>query len=309
MITLHRLGLIAGASCFLAACDSAAESTAEKKALESRAARVEARLAKAEEKQSTTDPVALWILPSELSEISGLALTGDGRLLAHDDELSRVYEIDPRRGVIVKTFTLGGGLKGDFEGITVAGPDIYMALSNGLLYKFREGPNGSRVEYTTHDTRLTKECEFEGVVFEPDSARLVLPCKQVKGKKKGNDDEVVIYRWRIGSRDSAGLTKIVIPLNEVVGDNKWKKFRASDITLDPGTGNYVLISSLEKGIVVMTPAGEVVSSGPLPGKHEQAEGVAITKDNVLIVSDEATNKPAAVTLYRWQRPETGDSIQ
>jgi uncharacterized protein YjiK len=253
----------------------------------------------------------MWIMPEELSEISGLGLTGDGRLLAHDDELSRVYEIDPRRGVIVKTFTLGGGLKGDFEGITIAGPDIYMVLSNGVLYKFREGANGARVQYTTHDTRLAKQCEFEGVAYEPDSARLVLPCKQVKGKGKGKgrDDEVVIYRWRIGSNDSTGITRIAVPLSDVVGDNKWKKFRPSDITIDPVTGNYVMIASLEKGIVVMTPDGDVVRSGPLPGKHEQAEGVAITSDNILIISDEATNRPAAVTLYRWQRSEPGDSAQ
>ena len=248
-------------------------------------------------------------MPPELSEISGLALTADGRLLAHDDELSRVFELDPRRGVIVKTFTLGNGLKGDFEGITVAGSDIYMVLSNGMLYKFREGANGTRVQYTTHDTRLAKLCEFEGVVYEPDSARLVLPCKQVKGKGKDRDDEVVIYRWRIGSSDSTGITRMVVPLSDVAGENKWKKFRPSDITLEPATGNYVIISSLEKGIVVMTPDGDVLSSGPLPGKHEQAEGVAITSDNVLIISDEATNRPAAVTLYRWQRSDTGESTQ
>jgi hypothetical protein len=28
--------------------------------------------------------------------------------------------------------------------------------------------------------------------------------------------------------------------------------------------------------------------------------VAVTRDNILIVSDEATQKPAAITLYRWR---------
>jgi hypothetical protein len=309
MIGFRRLTLLAVAATALFACSPDEIQKRELSALESRAARLEARLARVDEQQSTNTPVAMWIMPRELREISGLALTRDGRLLAHDDEFSRVFEVDPRRGVIVKTFTLGRGMKGDFEGITVAGSDIYMVLSNGMLYRFREGANGDRVQFTTHDTRLGKECEFEGVAYEPDSPRLGLPFKQARGKGKDLDDEVVIYRWRIGSNDAAGITRMAVPLSDVVGSNGWKKFRPSDITLEPGTGNYVIVASLEKGIVVMRPDGEVVSSGPLPGKHEQAEGIAITPDNILIISDEATNKPAAVTLYRWQRSEPGDSPQ
>jgi uncharacterized protein YjiK len=182
-----------------------------------------------------------------------------------------------------------------------------MILSNGLLYRFREGANNARVEYNTFDTHLGKECEFEGVAYEKDSARLVLPCKHVKTKHL--DDQVVIYRWKIGSRDSSGISMIMVPVSEVVGTNKWKKFRPSDITVDPATGNYVIISSLEKGIVVMTPAGEVLSSGDLPGKHSQAEGVAITSDDILIISDEATSKPASITLYKWTRSETPSATQ
>ena len=60
----------------------------------------------------------------------------------------------------------------------------------------------------------------------------------------------------------------------------------SDITIDPFTKNYVLISSREKGLLVMTPDGDVVRSGPLPGDHRQPEGVAITKDSLLLISDE-----------------------
>ena len=286
----------------LAACKGEGISRAEAAKLDNRAKRVESRIAKASE-GDTDAPVAKWIMPTELREISGLAVTPDGRLLAHDDEISRVYEIDPKKGVIIKSFTLGNGLKGDFEGITVAGQDIYMILSNGLLYRFREGANSSRVEFTTHDTKLGKECEFEGVAYEKDSARLVMPCKQAKGKKF--DEEVVIYRWKIGSKDSSGLTMMTVPLSEVVAANKWKKFRPSDITIDPMTGNYVIISSLEKALVVMTPDGDVLRSEDLPGKHHQAEGVAITSDDLLIISDEATSQPSAITIYKWRRDDAG----
>ena len=309
MMILRQFTLLVSLVATTSACQAKAErARAEDRALEARVKRMEARLAKADETNEVDEPVAMWFMPTELNEISGLALTDDGRLLAHDDELARVFEVDPRKGVIIKSFMLGKGLKGDFEGITVVGQDIYMTLSNGLLYKFREGANNSSVPYTTFDLRLGKECEFEGVAYDRDSAQLVLPCKTVKLKHL--KDDLVIYKWKIGSKDKAGISMMSVELSEVVGSNKWKKFRPSDITIDPASGNYVIISSLEKGLVVVTPSGEVVRSESLPGKHQQAEGVAITKDNILIISDEATSKPAAITLYRWNSNlDTGATTQ
>jgi len=34
--------------------------------------------------------------------------------------------------------------------------------------------------------------------------------------------------------------------------------------------------------------------------------LAITKDSILIISDEASSKPPAITLYRLRRLEKGD---
>jgi uncharacterized protein YjiK len=304
MIQLRHFVLMAGVAASAAACESKKEKEREvATGLERREHRLVSRLAQADKRDDDV-PVAKWIMSEELKEISGLALTADGRLLAHDDELSRVFEIDPRKGVIVKSFMFGNGLRGDFEGITVAGEDIWVIKSNGKLYRFREGENGTKVPYASFDTKLGKECEFEAVAYQADSSWLVLPCKNARGK--GLDDELVIYRWRIGSNGAEGITRLEVPVSEVAGKNKWKRFRASDMAIDPATGDYVLISSLEHGLVVMKPDGEVIDSRSLPGKHHQAEGVAITKDSILIISDEATSKPAAVTLYRWRLSEKGD---
>lgn len=275
--------------------------------LAGRQKRLVQRLAAADADTSGQKPVARWIMPEELNEISGLALTPDGRLLAHDDEIGKVYEIDPRRGEILKSFMLGNGPHADFEAIAIAGNDIYLLASKGLLFRFREGANGASVPYTVHDTHLGKECELEGAVFEPDSAWLVLPCKTVHVKHLR--DQLVLFRWRIGASDSTAVSMLTVPLDQVIGNNKWKEFRPSDITIDPVTGHYVMVSALEKGFVEMTPEGQVVRSQPLPGNHHQAEGIAISKDSILMVSDEATTKPAAITLYRWRRAAALDRTQ
>lgn len=246
-----------------------------------------------------TSALAKWILPREMGEISGLALTSDGRLLAHGDETGRVYVIDPRRGALLKRFSIGSAVdaRADFEGITTMEGRIVMVASDGMLYEFSEGEDGERVGFLLHDTRLGHECEFEGIAFDSARGILVLPCKRVGARKLR--DHLVLYRWQLGgSRDSI-LAPLTIPLRTVIGSNPWKGLHPSDITVDPATGNYLLIAAQEKALIEITPSGEFVRAVSLPGKHAQAEAVALTPDGILIVGDEATNRSASLTLYRW----------
>lgn len=271
---------------------------ADSAALAQRAARLAATLAHPDSAGDRTGPLARWMMPMTLAEISGLALTPDQRLFAHDDERARVSEIDFRRGVVLKQFTLGKPtIHADFEAIAIANDVFFLLASNGDLYEFREGAAGERVDYTMHDTHLTRECEFEGAAYDPAINSLVMACKHVhKPALKG---ALVLYRWRLDGSKADRLSLLTVPLATVIASNPWAGFHPSDITIDPFNGNYVLISSLEKGIVEITPAGAVVFSRPLPGSHDQAEGIAITRDSILLISDEAVRRPAAITLYRW----------
>lgn len=285
-------------------CVGACRETPEAKAAQVRA--VEAtrkqqltiRLALADAEPAMALPVAMWLMPPELHEISGLAITPRGTVLTHDDNVGRVYEIDPKTGILLKGFSLQGGVRGDFEAITIAGSDIYLLESKGKIYKFKEGGDADQVPYTIYDTGLRKECEFESMAFEADSSRLLLVCKKFLTKKAPH--ELVMYRLPLPLGGRSAITRFRVPIEDVIGSNPWKNFHPSDINIDPITKNYVIIASNEKGLVVITPDGRVVRSEPLPGEHRQPEGVAITKDSLLIVSDEVNVKPAALTLYRWR---------
>ncbi|MDQ6690953.1 MAG: SdiA-regulated domain-containing protein [Gemmatimonadota bacterium] len=257
------------------------------------------RLALADANPSKPVPVAQWIMPPELREISGLALTPRGTVLTHDDNIGRVYEIDPRTGILLKAFSLAGGVRGDFEAITTAGNDVYLLQSKGKIYRFKEGEDASQVPYSLYDTGLKQECEFESMAFEADSSRLLLVCKKLL--RKPAPKELLIYRIPLPLGDRSAITSLRVPIQDVIGSNRWKNFHPSDINIDPVTKNYVIVAAREKGLIVVTPDGEVVRSEALPGDHRQAEGVAITRDSLLLVSDEANVKPPAITLYRWRR--------
>ena len=298
---LARIALLAALAASLDGCgDTPQARAAEARSVAAkRLQEFRRREAEADANPSKGMPVAEWIMPYTLREISGLALTTRGTVLTHDDNVGRVSEIDPRTGILKKSFSLAGLQKGDFEAITIAGQDIYLMASNGKLFKFREGDDGEQVPYSIYDTGLGKECEFESLTYEPDSSRLLMACKRILDKNEGK--ELRIYMLPLPLRKPPVVSNtMAIPIDEVRQKNKWKNFRPSDMNIDPFTGNYIIVASREKAYVVVTPEGDVVKSEMLPGDHRQAEGIAITKDSLLLVSDEANVTPPKLTVYRWR---------
>jgi uncharacterized protein YjiK len=290
--------LQAGAGCRRSGEDRPEASKDDSAGLESRVTRLNEALAKADSGEMRGKPVARWLLPPELSEVSGLALTPDGRLFAHNDESARITELDYRRGTVIKQFFVGKeGLRGDFEGLAYARDRFFLLSSDGTLYEFREGADKERVEFTAHDTHLGRECEFEGVAFDSTANALVLACKNVAEKKF--KDMLVLYRYSLWDSGGARLTELTVPQSDAIGKNPWKQFRPTDITVDPYSGNYVLVAAQERGILAVTPAGAVVFSRLLEGRHPQAEGIAITRDSILIIGDESIASPGTITLYHW----------
>ena len=242
-------------------------------------------------------PLARWIMPKDLNEISGLALTTDGRLFTHPDERGLISEVDYRRGVVIKQFLLGRrGVQGDFEGIAIVGERMFLLTSNGRLFEFKEGANGAQVEYTIHDLELGKECEFEGLGFDPTINALLLACKNVGIKEL--KDHLVIYRWFLAENAGKRLTRIATPVTDLIQQQGWKEFRPTGLDVDPSTGNYV-ITTAERALVIVNPEGHILETRLLPASHDQPEGVVITRDSMIIISDEAVTRPAAITLYRW----------
>ena len=299
MIGARRFVLLAVLSPWVGACRETPQAkAAQVHAVEAaRKQTLARRLAVADANRANPVPVAQWVMPPELREISGLALTARGTVLTHDDNIGRVYEINPETGILIKGFSLAGGVRGDFEAITTAGNEVYLLESKGKIYTFKEGGDAEQVPYSVFDTHLGKECEFESLVYEADSTRLVMVCKKIRGKNEPH--ELLIYRLPLPLNRST-MSTLRVPIDDVIGSNKWKGFHPSDINIDPSTKNYVIIASREKGLLVITPDGDVVRSEPLPDGHHQPEGVAITSDGILIISDEANVNPAAITLYRWR---------
>ena len=289
--------LLGAASCTPPGRAAQADSTL----LNNRAAEFAARLARAGDDPAKPVRLARWELPHALREISGLALTPDGRLLAHDDNLARIFEVDYRRGVVAKEFTMGEALvQGDFEAIAVAFGQVFLLASDGTLYRFEEADDGRHSSYEQVDTGLGKKCEFEGMAFEPASQALLLACKTVYEKEL--DKNLVIFRWPLPRGEPLGV--IAVSESEIEAAGGLKKVTPTDLQVDPATGN-LLVLLRESAVVEIGAGGGLVSVRALPQAFEQPEGLAITPEGWVIVSDEAGQRPASITLYRRLPPPVG----
>ena len=142
-----------------------------------------------------------WKLPGRLEEISGLAMTLDNRLMAHNDEKAVIREIDYRNGVIVKAFQLAdmkAPVNGDFEGIATVNDQVYLVTSSGRIYEGSRGAEGESVLYNSYATGVGRDYEIEGLAYDATQRVLLLMCKDAR--RADLKEQLVLYRWSLDKK-------------------------------------------------------------------------------------------------------------
>lgn len=231
-------------------------------------------------------------LPNELKEISGIAVSNDGRLFANQDESAMVYEIDPATGAVIKRFSVGApALKGDFEDIEIAGNKFFLVSSKGDIYEFSEAQDGQSAEYKLYETPLSHSYDVEGLCFDPVSNSLLLACKGYPGEDITGAKS--IYRFDLTEHKLIGKPHFVID-QSVAGKN----FDPSGIIRNPSTGSFYVISSTGNAIVELSDEGKIIGKAVLPSKvHEQPEGVAFFDGGTLLISNEGRSGKGYIIKY------------
>lgn len=237
-------------------------------------------------------PDTTWALPKELREISGLALWR-ATLLAHNDELGRVYAIDPKSGQVRPWLTLQGAPRDDFEGIAVIGDNGWLMTSTGRLYQFPVASSQIPVAFRKVDTGLGKQCEFEGLAADSGNV-LLLPCKvPARGK------DVVIHRWDVTRGAPAAPATITVPASALAAAGL-KSFRPSAIERDPATGHLLMLSANPAALLELDRAGRIVAAISLKG-HPQAEGIALPAGHELLIADEGVKSLGSLSRHACTR--------
>lgn len=238
-------------------------------------------------------PVARWELPRTLSEVSGLAVTASGTVLAHGDEDAVVVELDYLRGTRLRTIQIGRpAVRGDFEGIALSGHRITLMTSDGRLVSadLPETVGDIVVEpVSVLDSGLGRLCELEGLDTDGAGAFL-LPCKSPRSR--GTRTGMTVWRW-----SAAGGVEGVVHLSPGPG-KAVAQGHASAIARSE-QGSLVVLFGMEQTMAEYSSTGTLLAARKLDARrHPQPEGFAVT-NSWLLVADEAAGrvKRGTITVY------------
>lgn len=233
-------------------------------------------------------------LPAALREISGLAETANGTLLAVADEQALIFEIDLIAATAQPWLAIGEPpLAGDFEGIEQVAEQVWLVDSDGVLL-WSDGQ-----EFAQAATGLGDECEIEGLALDPQSEHLMLLCKQVRGKRLAKD-QLYLRAVSVASASRQPDADLVFDLTPALAALSVKKLQPSGVTFDPEGARIIVVAARQKALLVYSRQGALLQARTLPavGKHRQAEGIALLRDGRLAIADEGGKKHGRLSVYQ-----------
>jgi uncharacterized protein YjiK len=240
-------------------------------------------------------------LPADLSEISGLALTPDGALLAHGDERALVWRFDLTTRRPVGRFGLAGHagvLHGDFEDIAVVGDRLFLVTSAGVVVEGRVAADGRTVPAVRRTPDLRGACEIEGLTWDAPTRSLLLLCKTTRNKRW--QGHVVVLAVSVDTWRFEEAPRLLVSEKRLAAVTGEKRFHGSALTWHPRTGTLLLLAGPQRTYAELSRTGEVLGGGRLDKRHRQPEGIAVTPDLSLLISDEAAGGIATITAYAFR---------
>lgn len=240
-------------------------------------------------------------LPNQLKEISGLTYYKDDKLLCVQDEDAVVYVYDTKQKKVVHDFGFGG--RGDFEGIEYVNGEVYVLESNGNLFRFEPPENTDAIETEVADkirrtkTDLPANTEVEGLGYEPKTKRLLIAVK--KGGGKSSDK--AIYSFDLLNR--------AVFKDMQLNDEQLKRagiapktYKPSGIAVHPVTGEWYVLTSAGKRLLITNRQAQILYSEPLdPNQFRQPEGICFAPNGDLFIASEGDGKKGYLMRFGYDK--------
>jgi len=248
-------------------------------------------------------------LPYVLEEISGLSMKSSNTVLAVDDESGKVFEYDLKKRDIIHSIEFYK--TDDYEGVELVGDDIYVLKHDGDLFQFPYSED-KRAESIKYETELQKDNDTEGLGYDQDGNRLLIACKE-----KGSITEEKIFGRAFYAFDIASKTLSSEPIF-IIGPKEleafWEsvkerdyeieriKFKPSAIATHPLSGDYYILSSVGKLLIVVTPDGTIKGTYPLsPRILGQPEGLCFDQTGDMYISSEGEGDRGYILKFEMKK--------
>jgi len=225
-------------------------------------------------------------MPESLFEISGITF--------NNGNSDTVYAIQDEEG---KLFRLGWknnrqlhtkfAKKGDYEDVAILKDYAVVLKSNGFLYTMPLSESVfKKSEQTKEWKKMLPKGEYEGMYADNVNEDLYIICKNCPQDDSKNSVTGYILN---PFRDSSSITSFSIQVDEIkaITGKVSRGFRPSGIARNPKTGDWYILSAVNKLLVVADKNWKVKGAFPLSGNvFVQPEGIAFDKAGNLYISNE-----------------------
>lgn len=244
-----------------------------------------------------------YTMPETLLEISGIMFM-NGRpepVYAVQDEEGALYHLRLGEKTAQK---VQFEKKGDYEDLTNINETVVVLRSDGTLFSFPYKGITEKDLPVRKWTGLVPEEEYEGLFADQGSRQLYLLCKSCKTDKGNNTLSGYVLRM-----DQSGTietqNKFIIQTDEIAALTGQKKlnFKPSALAINPTTGEWYILSSVNKLLVIADKNWKVKEVHPLdPGTFNQPEGMAFdTKGNLYISNEGDKTQNGSVLMFTYQQ--------
>ncbi|WP_338876103.1 SdiA-regulated domain-containing protein [Spirosoma sp. SC4-14] len=231
-----------------------------------------------------------YTLPKELEEISGLTYYKKDQLLCVQDEEAVVFVYDTQKKAVANSFGFGG--YGDFEGIEYVNGEVYVLESNGNLFRFE--PESKQIGRTKTD--LPKKTEVEGLGYDPKTKRLLIA---VKNGSQSSDKAV--YSFDLLNKAVFKDMSLNDDQLEAAGIDP-KTYKPSAIAVHPLTGEWYMLTSAGKRLLITNRQAKILYSEPLdPKQFRQPEGICFAPNGDMFISSEGDGKKGYILKFDYKR--------
>ncbi|WP_412468162.1 SdiA-regulated domain-containing protein [Pedobacter sp. KLB.chiD] len=227
-------------------------------------------------------------MPQNLFEISGIVF--------HDGDPKEVFAIQDEDGDLFhlglgdkeSEFTKFGG-KGDYEDVTIIKNYVIVLKSNGELHTFPITEVGKPEAADVIKTKnLVPKAEYEGLAADEKNSMIYVLTKDSKADSKAKASS--IYGFKVAddaSLTAAGEFSLSHKAIQKASESSKSRFRPSALAKNTKTGEWYILSSVNKLLVVTDADFKVKTTYPLnPQLFNQPEGIAFDRDNNLYISNE-----------------------
>ncbi|RYD76114.1 MAG: SdiA-regulated family protein [Sphingobacteriales bacterium] len=227
-------------------------------------------------------------MPQNLFEISGIVF--------HNGDPKEVFAIQDEDGDLFylglndkeSKYTKFGG-KGDYEDLTIIKDQIIVLKSNGELHLFPIADiNKAEVDNVVKIKDLVPKAEYEGIATDEKAGKVYILTKGSKDDEKNKATSIYAFDFQQDNSLKASGT-FNLPFDEIekLSGEKKVKFKPSALAKNPATGEWYILSSVNKLLVVANADFKIKATYPLKGGNfNQPEGIAFDKDNNLYISNE-----------------------